>query len=221
MAATPIDPKLRPLSGLMKNIPGVFGIRFEEEPKFYVILKDSHKQIRKYRPFILAQTLVLGDFETARDLGYKRLSRFLQGHNSFQEKMMMTTPVFQVRGDRMSMTSIPEASDQPKESWILSFIMPARFNMGSIPHPIEKSIKLIKVPSVIVASLRYNGPNTEAQMDIKTQELYSWLESHPKYKTISEPRFAQYDPPYVIPIFRRNEIQVTLIEADRPQKKFH
>ena len=221
MPSTPIDQRLRPIRGMMRNIPGLFGIRLEEEPKFYVILREGQKQIRKYRPFILAQTMIRGNFETARELGFKRLFRFLQGQNNLHDSIPMTAPVFQVRGDRMSLTSIPEAHAPLKESWIISFILPARYSVGNLPQPIDSSIKLIKVPSITVASLRYNGVNTELQMDLKTQELFSWLDSHPNYKTISEPRFAQYDSPYVISFFRRNEIQISLVNAEKPQKKFH
>ena len=79
MPSTPIDQRLRPVSGIMKSIPGIFGIRLDEELKFYVILREGDMQIRKYRPFILAQTMVRGEFDVARELGMKRLQHFLQG----------------------------------------------------------------------------------------------------------------------------------------------
>jgi hypothetical protein len=222
MPATPIDRRLIPVTGLMKSLPGMFGIRLDEEVKYYVISRDHDMQIRKYRPFILAQTMVRGSFDVARELGTKRLEMYLNGHNSFRERLSSTTPFFQSRGDKLSFTS-PLESDLPstEENWVLGIILPARFSIGNMPHPLEKNIKLLKIPSQIVAANRFSGINTQEVMDRETAKLLTWVENQKSYKAISEPRFAQYDGPIVIPLFRRNEIQISLIETDRPQKSFH
>ncbi len=220
MPSTPFDKNIIPANGLMKSLPGIIGIRLDEELKYYVILKEHSMQIRKYRPFILAQTIVRGEFNVARELAMKRLQHYLHGHNDFRERIRRTTPIFQSRGERLSFTSC--VNDKPQEeSWIMGIILPSRFGIGNMPHPLEKNIKLLKIPSLIVASRRYSGSNSEEVIDKQSDELYRWIEKHPKYKIISEPRYAQYDGPYVVPIFRRNEIQISLIETDVPQKKFH
>ncbi len=222
MPATPIDRRLTPVTGLMKSLPGIFGIRLDEEVKYYVITRDHERQIRKYRPFILAQTMVRGTFEIARDLGIRRLELYLNGHNSFRERLPSTTPFFQSRGDRLSFTSPLEIDRHAhEENWVLGIILPARFSVNNMPQPLEKNIKLLKIPSQIVAASRYSGVNSEEVMNRESQKLLIWLEKQKNYKSISEPRFAQYDGPIVIPIFRRNEIQLSLIETDRPQKSFH
>lgn len=221
MPSTPIDENILPASGLMKSLPGMFGIRLDEELKYYVILKDKDMQVRKYRPFILAQTMVRGQFDVARDLGIRRLQHFLQGHNEFRERIRLTTPIFQSRGDRLSFTSQKELDPQ-EELWVMGIILPSRFGVGNMPHPLEKNIKLVKIPSLVVGACRYSGANSESMMDKKTAELLQWLEEkQPKFKTISEPRFAQYDALYALPLFRRNEVQITLTDTEMPQKKFH
>lgn len=221
MPATPLDQRLRPVTGLVKSLSGVFGIRLEEELKYYVILKDKDIQIRKYRPFILAQTMVRGEFDVARELGMRRLNAYLQGHNDFRERFALTTPVFQSRGDRISFTTHKEATAE-EENWVMGIILPARVGLGNMPHPLEKNIKLVKVPSLLVAVARYSGANTEALVDEHASSILQWLEKKfPKYKVISEPRYAQYDAPYVLPLLRRNEVHITITDTEVPQKKFH
>ena len=107
-----------------------------------------------------------------------------------------------------------------EESWVIGTILPSRFGVTNMPQPLEKNIKLVKIPGMMVASCRYSGKNSEELMDRKTLELMDWLEKQSRYKSVSEARFAQYDSPYSIPLLRRNEIQITVVETEMPQKKF-
>ena len=200
-----------PFSEKLKSIPGFFGIRLEEEPKYYVIFKDDTKQIRKYIPFTMAQTLVRGDYKFAATEGFFRLANYIFGLNSTAEKMSMTTPVFQGRSRKLVMAS-PVLHEQKTDGWMMSFVLPAKYKYESIPKPLVSNIDIIKVPSLLVASIRYSGLNTEEKISEKAKELVEWIHSQHRYSMISEPRSAQYDAPSVLPFFRRNEIQITVEE---------
>ncbi len=203
-----------PFNERLRSIPGFFGIRLEEEPKFYVLLKDEQKQIRKYSPFILAQTFVRGNYEIAMNEGFLRLANYIFGSNTDKEKISMTNPVLQGKSKHLVSTS-PVLHEQKSDGWMMSFILPSKYKMDHVPRPIMSNIEIVKVPSLVVASLRYPGKNSEIKIAEKSQELLSWLESRGEYECLSEPRCAQYDAPFVLPFLRRNEIQITVKEIPR------
>lgn len=189
-----------------KNIPKLFGLRLEEEPRFYVVLKDHHIQIRKYRPFLMAQVIVKGPFEKAVLVGFLRLHRFLSGENSTQERMPMTMPVFESKGEGDAST------------WVVSFIMPHQYTFASLPQPLDSHIKIKKVPASLVATLRFSGTLTEVLVDEKSLELSQWLDHQDDYVPASKVQLAQYDAPYVIPYFKRNEVHITLNPVSHHRK---
>lgn len=205
-----------PLSEKLKSIPGFFGLRLEEEPKHYVILKEGHMQIRKYYPFVLAQTFVRGDFNFSSNEGFFRLANYIFGSNSEGEKMSMTTPVFQSKSRKLVMAS-PVLHEQKTDGWMMSFVLPAKYKIENVPKPLVENIEIIKVPALIVATVRYSGTNTEQKMVDQSKLLIDWIETKDQYQIISEPRCAQYDAPHVLPFFRRNEIQITVHEI--PKRK--
>ena len=61
-----------PLSEKLKSIPGFFGIRLEEETKFFILFREGTKQIRKYYPFLMAQTFIRGNYEFCASEGFYR-----------------------------------------------------------------------------------------------------------------------------------------------------
>ena len=75
-----------PLSVRLKKIPGFFGIRLEQGLKYYVLMKEENKQIRKYHPYLMAQTFVRGSYEFATSEAFYRLANYMFGANSLQEK---------------------------------------------------------------------------------------------------------------------------------------
>lgn len=209
-----------PLTEKLKSIPGFFGIRLEEEPKHYVLMKEEDKQIRKYYPFMMAQTFVRGDYQFSTSEGFYRLANYIFGSNSEGEKMSMTTPVFQSKSRKLVMAS-PVLQEQRSDGWMMSFVLPAKYKIESVPKPLVENIEIIKVPALIVAAIRYRGANSEEKIVHYSKELIDWIETQDQYQIISEPRCAQYDAPHVLPFFRRNEIQITIHEIPKRNRKSH
>lgn len=209
-----------PLSEKLKSIPGFFGIRLEEGPKYFVLLKDKNFQVRKYNSFNLAQTFVRGDYEFAMNEGFFRLANYIFGSYSLGEKMSMSTPVLQGRSRKLTM-SAPVLHEQKTDGWMMSFIIPSKYKFDALPKPLSEDIVLLKVPSIVVASVKYSGTNSEQRISEKTKELLEWLDRQEDFTAVSEPRIAQYDAPYVLPFLRRNEIQITVMEVMRTKKRSH
>jgi hypothetical protein len=207
-----------PHSEKLKSIPGFFGIRLEEEPKFFVLFREGNMQIRKCNPFLMAQTFIRGNYEFCANEGFYRLTNYIFGSNSTHEKMAMSFPVLQGRSKKLVMVS-PVLHEQKSDGWVMSFILPAKYKFESLPQPLVDNIEIIKVPSLIVATLRYSGVNNEKKIDEKSRELVKWLESKEDFIILSEPRYAQYGPAHGFNLFRRNEIQITVHERELKHRR--
>ncbi|MFN9069052.1 MAG: SOUL family heme-binding protein, partial [Bdellovibrionales bacterium] len=84
----------------------VFGYRSEETPRYEVLEKKDSFEIRKYQPYLAAQTEVEGDFEEAQGKAFRILAKFIFGENQSQEKLAMTAPVVKERkSEKMAMTA--------------------------------------------------------------------------------------------------------------------
>jgi hypothetical protein len=84
-----------PFTELLKSVPGFFGIRLEEEPKYDVIETLGDVEVRRYAPALIARLTVPGRFEEAVDQAFDRLARYIFGENSGEVKLAMTVPVEQ------------------------------------------------------------------------------------------------------------------------------
>lgn len=207
-----------PLSEKLKTIPGFLGIRLEEEPKFFVLLREKDKQVRKYYSFLVAQTYIRGDRDFCVNEGFYRLTNYIFGSNTLNEKMSMAAPVLQGKSRKFIMAA-PVLHEQKSDGWMMSFILPSKYKFETLPKPLVDNIEIIKVPSLLVASVRYNGTNGETKIKDKSSELISWLEGKDDYNILSEPRIAQYDAPHTLPFLRRNEIHVTVEEIPRRRQR--
>ena len=206
-----------PLSEKLKSIPGFFGIRLAEEPKFFILFREETKQIRKYYPFLMAQTFIRGNYEFCASEGFYRLTNYLFGSNSTHEKMSMSSPVLQSRSKKLVMVS-PVLHEQKSDGWVMSFILPQKYKFETLPQPLVENIEIIKAPSLIVATISYSGVNTEEKINEKSRELVEWLKAKEDFILLSEPRYAQYSPAHGFNFFRRNEIQITVQEREKKHR---
>ena len=64
-----------------------------------------------------------------------------------------------------------------------------------------------EVPAKHYAVLGYSGFNTESRVQQRTAELLAWAKAK-NLSPIGAPQLARYDPPWTLPMFRRNEVMV-------------
>lgn len=189
----------------------VFGVRRTPEPEYSVIDEVDEVEVREYDEMILATTRVSAtDYDRGSTVGFRRLARYIFGKNSTREEIGMTAPVYQraePQGEKIGMTAPVLMGRGDGDEWVMSFVMPSRYTMESLPRPLEDTIELEQAPGKRVAVLRFRGRLTDERYAEKARELLSRLESSP-WEATSEPRLAGYDPPFTIPALRRNEVQV-------------
>jgi hypothetical protein len=93
--------------------------------------------------------------------------------------------------------------------WRVHFVMPAKYTMTNIPLPNNAEVKLREIPGKFFAVHSFTGFNSVARVQTKSDELLAWLQSK-NFKPLSSVQLSRYDPPWTLPMFRRNEIMVEI-----------
>ena len=189
-----------------------FGIRSLEEPKYNVLEKDGDFELREYESFLVAQTVVKDDFDKAGNVSFKRLFGYISGENIKKEKMSMTIPVVaqSETNEEIKMT-IPVLAEDKAEGWLFSFVLPSKYDLESIPLPLNDKVFIAEIKERKVAVLRFSGFWSDKYLEEKNEMLINWAIDN-KLEIISSPSFATYDPPFAIPFLRRNEVMIEIVE---------
>jgi hypothetical protein len=193
-----------------------------EEPKYEVLLTDGPYKIRQYAPTLIAETIVEGDMDEASNKGFRLIADFIFGNNQVaqslnSEKIAMTAPVtVEPQSAKISMTApvtvepqVDGSNMQLAKQWRINFVMPNHYTLASIPKPKNNAVNLREVPSKHFAVLTYSGFNTLSRVQAKTQEAIEWALKK-DLKIIGTPQLSRYDPPWTLPMFRRNEIMIEI-----------
>jgi hypothetical protein len=209
---------LEAIVGLTKQVieagGSIFGVRRgTEEPPYTVEKVTSGVEIRRYGERVAAETTVAADEVAARSDGFRRLAGYIFGGNYGGEKIAMTAPVAQhdsaARGEKISMTAPVSETPASNGQWLIRFFMPAGRSITSLPQPNDPAVRLVTVPAETVAVRRFSGSISPRAVASETAELMRTLREA-GLAPIGEPAAWFYDPPWTIPMLRRNEIAVTL-----------
>ena len=195
-----------------------------EEPKYEVIVSDAQFEVRHYAPILIAETIVEGDMDAASNKGFRLIADFIFGNNQQSDsdkkaKIAMTAPVtVEPQSSKIAMTApvtvepqAAESSMKTAKTWRINFVMPSQYNLATIPKPKNNAVTLREVPSKYFIVHKYSGFNTVSRVQAKTDEAVEWATKR-SYKIIGTPQLSRYDPPWTLPMFRRNEIMIEIAE---------
>ena len=194
----------------------VVGIRSgTEEPGYHVVATVGEVQIRQYAPRLAASVTVQGDEIAARSAGFRRLARFIFGANAADASISMTAPVAQSSGSKIAMTApVAQAPGPgPGGSWTITFYMPAKYTLASLPKPTDSGIQILEVPGATYGVYRFSGIPGAAPVAAAEQKLLAGLKNSAWVPQGSVVDWF-YDPPWTLPFARRNEVAV--IVSQRP-----
>ncbi len=182
-----------------------------QEPPYRVLDKRDGYEVRRYQPYIVAETKVKGEHDKALNRGFRRLFKYIDGENSGSRDIPMTAPVIAEQGDtseKIPMTA-PEKKKKSGNSHLVSFVMPEGSTMKDLPKPTDHDVVLREVPARKVAVLSYSWYAGEKKIMNKVKQLITYLERDGvEYKPAFQS--ARYDPPWTPPFMRRNEIFIEL-----------
>ena len=184
-----------------------------EEPKYRVLERFENIEIRQYSGYIVAETIVTGDFEEAGNKAFSRLFGYIDGENISQESIEMTAPVNQekleMEGLEIEMTAPVNQEAVDPGQYRISFVMPSHFTLATLPKPKDERIQLREVTAKKVAVIRYSGTWSKENYAENESALYTFL-NEKRYQIKSDPVWSRYDPPFMPWFLRRNEIMIEI-----------
>ncbi len=185
-----------------------------EEAKYSVLEKHGSIELRLYAPHIVAETAVDGDFEDAGNQAFGRLFNYISGSNRSKESIAMTAPVGQQKtSEKIAMTA-PVGQQKSDGKYLISFMMPSKYTMDTLPEPTDGRVVLRQIPQRTVAAIRYSGTWSQKRYAAHEQKLRDFIAQR-GYAIKGEPNWARYNPPFTPWFLRRNEI---LMEIEPMQK---
>ena len=178
-----------------------------EEPEYQVLERNGDFELRQYKPYIVAETLVEGDFQDVGNEGFRRLFDYISGKNRKKESIPMTAPVTQeVASEKIPMTA-PVTQEKAGEKWRIAFVMPSRSSLATLPEPLDSIIKLKEIPARLMAAVRYSGTWSRGRYEDKEKSLREFIRQK-ALKIVGEPVWARYNPPFMPWFLRRNEVLI-------------
>jgi hypothetical protein len=182
-----------------------------EQPRFTVIRTDGRFELRRYDPFIAAETVVEeSEREAGSNVGFRRLAGFIFGGNNAKRSIAMTAPVTTTRSEKIAMTA-PVETQQGGPGMVMRFMMPSQYTIDTLPTPDDPRVLIRQVPGRTVAVIRFSGGWGEERFEERTEELLTWLRE--QHITVVGPSVvARYNPPWTPWFMRRNEVFVEIRE---------
>ena len=177
-----------------------------EKAKYQVIEKEGKFEIRQYKPQIVAETVVEADFDKAGNVAFRRLFNYISGDNRRKESIAMTAPVNQKNSSEKIAMTAPVNQQQSEGKYIVSFLMPSRYTIETLPEPLDSSVRLKQIPPRKIAAIRYSGSWSRKRYEQKKNLLEEFIRNK-GLQIKGQDIFARYDPPFQIPFLRRNEVQ--------------
>ena len=169
-----------------------------ETPKYSVLEKNANFEIRSYKNFIVAHTDVQSEYKQATSMGFRRIANYIFGGNDKNLKIPMTAPV------------ISTSPGINPDSYEVMFFMPSNYSLKNLPKPNLESVNVDEFQIKKVAAIKFGGWATEENCLKYQKKLEIWLQKK-SIKTDLDYMVAQYNSPWAIPPFRKNEILVRII----------
>jgi hypothetical protein len=201
----------------LASVAGIFLYRTRssslEQPKFEVLRTEQNYEVRRYAPYLVAETVVEGAQREAGAEAFRRLAGYIFGDNKSQKKMAMTAPVQSedlVDSTKMAMTvPVTSTKDPQSQSSVYRFVMESKYNEQTLPLPNDERVKIRKLPETKVAVLSYSGSWSEERYQQKEAELRSALQ---RDGLVAKPgaQFARYNAPFTPSFLRHNEVLIEL-----------
>lgn len=163
-----------------------------EEPPFKLLAQWGACELREYPALVVAETRYEGARRAGESAAFRSLAGFIFGANAGAEKIAMTAPVLETPG---------------AGGWTMRFTMPQGKPLDTLPAPKDPKVQTKLAPPARFAAIRFSGWASDADLAAKGLELQSCLKAH-GLSAAGPAALAQYDPPWVLGPWRRNEALV-------------
>ena len=167
-----------------------------ETPEYNLLDSEGRFELREYKSFLVAKTTVQNDYKEATDAGFMKIANYIFGGNKSQLSIAMTAPVI---------ANVPN----DKGTYDIIFVMPKKHTLSSLPAPNDNQVKIETHNLGRTAVVKFGGWATKSRTEYYKKELEEFLK---KKNYIAKNVFlvAQYNSPWVLPPFRKNEILISI-----------
>jgi len=190
-----------------------FIIKDVKNPEYTILEKYNNIEVRHYPPLLVAEVTATGTRAAAAKKGFKQLAAFIFGDNENQqkksEKIQMTAPVLQQPSTKISMTAPVLQSEATNGQWTIKFVMPKTFTMKNLPRPNNTNITIREIPAKKVIAIRFSGTSHQTNLNRHEDELMQYINTH-HIHVVGKIEYAFYNPPWTLPMQRRNEILIDI-----------
>lgn len=177
-----------------------------EKPSYQVISQSKNIEMRQYGSMIIAEVRITGKRKEAINNGFRLLADYIFGNNLVEEKIAMTAPVQQQPGKKIAMTA-PVQQQSNGDDWLISFIMPSEYTLDDLPKPNNPQVQLKEIPAEKFIVIRFSGNSDDDNISKHEQQLLAHI-TEQQIQVVGSPKYAFYNPPWTLPVFRRNEIML-------------
>ena len=179
-----------------------------EKPDYKVIQSEQNIEIRRYEPMIIAEVEVDGKREGAIGDGFRIIADYIFGNNTVKRDIAMTAPVQQQESQKIAMTA-PVQQQSTGRSWQISFVMPSKYSMESLPEPNNDRVRLKEILTKKFIVIEFSGTNSNKNVTKHENQLMNYIEAN-QIKIIGSPKYAFYNAPWTLPFMRRNEVMIEI-----------
>jgi hypothetical protein len=208
----------------------VFGKENVEEPAFECVLSrkqqvDTPYEIRKYGKRFAAEVSYSGDPEDRKNANkpFWTLAEYIgvfgKPQNESAKSISMTAPVA-MEGTPIAMTApVAMESDDKGENCTMKFFLPAEYDdLSKIPKPVNPAVKIQEIPPQTGAVHRFSGyrsqeKNQKIAKEIAQQLMADGVDGMSEDHVLQNYEYWGYNPPFTLPMFRRNEVWISLTQS--------
>ena len=196
-------------------VVAVFGINLgTEEPPYQVLeVLGPHMEIRAYPPRLAAETTVPVQGEKSpQSRAFGVIAAYIFGGNQSRAAIAMTAPVetqtARAAGQTIAMTAPVDVAPD-RDTLTMRFFMPSAYTQATLPVPDNPDVRIVLVPATVFAVRRYSGVSDETEVAKEAEFLRAALKAT-AWQAIAPPRAYYYNPPWTLPMLRRNEVVIEL-----------
>lgn len=164
-----------------------------EQQKYMTIQTLGDLEIRRYAPYVTADVVVEGEYQSAGNKGFRPLANYI-----FSNKIAMTAPVI--------------VEQKQSDKWQVSFVMPDKSQLEDMPAP-QGGVSLRSSNGEVCAAISFRGYTGDAKIRKMTKKLQSLIAVN-GLTTTGTIRVARFDPPWKPGIARHNELIVPIAWND-------
>jgi hypothetical protein len=208
------------------NMGTVFGRESVEEPAFSVLVDRTNVgtpyQLRQYGTRMAVETTYSdGDDNQPFMTLAKYIGVIGKPMNEGSEAISMTAPVVMENrgGTKIAMTApvVRGAGSSKKDGETMQFMLPAKYDsMDKVPKPTNPKIHVKELPAAVGVAHRYAGSfspdrSTKMALGLAKQLKEDGIDLSEEH-VLSQYQFWGYNPPFTLPMFRRNEVWIPLTQ---------